>query len=162
MKIVGYHGTNKKQAKSILKNNRFYYSTRDDEWLGDGIYFYVRAKDAYTWAKKKYGDNAVVLSAIIIIDGKLIDLETKKGRQIIEEKKKQLVYEYNVKRSNIEKNQCTLMNFIWNEEKCKAIIGLFPMERSIFPTLSDGRPRRREFCIRDRKMIKSVYFEEIK
>lgn len=155
--LIGYHGTNLENSQKIIQKKRFYYSNSKTEWLGEGIYFYFREQDAQDWARKKYGEKGIVLCAYIRLDGGFIDLDTQHGKQIIEASKYKLVNEYNIKKSNIEENQCTLMNFIWNEyHNCKMIIGLFPLERSIFPTLSDGRTKRREFCIRDKRMIKSV------
>ena len=36
----GFHGTSFDSAKKILSNN-YELSIGDDEWLGDGVYFFV-------------------------------------------------------------------------------------------------------------------------
>jgi hypothetical protein len=40
IKLIGYHGTNSENIASIMENG-FIPSKGDDEWLGDGVYFFV-------------------------------------------------------------------------------------------------------------------------
>lgn len=40
-----YHGTKRESAKNIIETRHFYKSSRDDEWAGSGIYFFI---DGYT------------------------------------------------------------------------------------------------------------------
>ncbi|MFW6016888.1 MAG: hypothetical protein ACOCRK_10660 [bacterium] len=71
-----YHGTDKKNVKSILQNG-FYHSSKEDEWLGAGVYFFEKdIFQAINWctrAKVKEIDNPAVIEVDIKTDS-LIDL----------------------------------------------------------------------------------------
>ncbi|MDR5610419.1 MULTISPECIES: hypothetical protein [unclassified Arsenophonus] len=54
MELIGYHGTNAENEDMILSGN-FRVSTKDDEWLGTGAYFFIAGisdpiNDAERWA----------------------------------------------------------------------------------------------------------------
>ena len=54
-KIIGYHGTKKRFAESII-NDGFKIATpkdNDNHWLGHGIYFYSDYELAEWWGKTK-------------------------------------------------------------------------------------------------------------
>ncbi|QUG75962.1 hypothetical protein GKQ23_13580 [Erwinia sp. E602] len=55
MAIIGFHGTDANNEKSILEHN-FSVSAKDDDWLGTGAYFFIEGisdpiVDARNWAK---------------------------------------------------------------------------------------------------------------
>lgn len=52
-KMVGYHGTVDFRADSIIKNHKFRPSTKTNEWLGRGIYFFTDFFHAQEWANKQ-------------------------------------------------------------------------------------------------------------
>lgn len=77
-----YHGTDAKNAESILSGN-FIYKRNKTHWLGNGIYFYLDLSLAHWWTKnptKKFGikiEKGVIIKAEISIDRpSLIDLRT--------------------------------------------------------------------------------------
>ncbi|GET30017.1 hypothetical protein [Prolixibacter sp. SD074] len=39
--FTGHHGTSHRSAKLIIKSN-FELSIGDDEWLGNGVYFFIK------------------------------------------------------------------------------------------------------------------------
>ena len=40
IRFTGWHGTDEKNVEEILKNN-FQESPGDDQWLGEGVYFFT-------------------------------------------------------------------------------------------------------------------------
>jgi hypothetical protein len=88
--IHAYHGTYSSAAQDIVKNN-FTISTRDDNWLGQGVYFYREdPEQALTWAVVKIkqnnalgsllGESAQVIKTIIQIDENcFLNIDTRSG-----------------------------------------------------------------------------------
>ena len=76
--IVGYHGTDSCAAKSILDSQYFKPSVGLDEWLGDGVYFFLNWEDAQWWCEILSKDQSrqkpfVILSAPLIPKTYVID-----------------------------------------------------------------------------------------
>lgn len=154
MIIEGYHGTSEENATKIIKNNEFVFSVGDEEWLGKGIYFYCNYEDAINWAKRNGELYPCVLHTIIEVDkDKVIDFDTEKGKEVVESYKA-IFIEHNLPVSTTQKNQCALMNLIWDTGVYDVLIGSFASKPSLIKTLTDGRKKRREFCIRDNGLIK--------
>ena len=71
--IKGFHGTLDEKANKIL-NSKFIHSSKNSEWLGSGVYFFEKRKDAEWWAKleagkpQNQGNLPTVLSADIITE----------------------------------------------------------------------------------------------
>lgn len=74
--VVGYHGTTRAIAESIVTGGAFEPSQNDDDWLGHGIYFWEYApQQAYNWAVKRYGkDKDVAVLGSMIRLGNCFDL----------------------------------------------------------------------------------------
>jgi hypothetical protein len=68
IELVGYHGTNYQAAISILENG-FKPSTKKDDWLGEGAYFWQDAPyRAWDWATRHHeNDEPTVIQSIIIM-----------------------------------------------------------------------------------------------
>lgn len=61
--IIGFHGTDEESAEGLVNGDPFKASDRDNEWFGDGIYFWEHApKQAWWWARsiRKKSQPAVV------------------------------------------------------------------------------------------------------
>ncbi len=57
--------------------------------------------------------------------------------------------------NNVQKNQYAVMKMLWESyPKIKVISASFPKTRTIFKTLLDRRPIRKEFCVRNNEYIK--------
>lgn len=52
-----YHGTTKGNTDDIVKTQLMIPSVGDEQWLGDGCYFYVDAEYAFRWILIKYTNN---------------------------------------------------------------------------------------------------------
>jgi hypothetical protein len=83
--IKGFHGTTEKNADEILKNG-FQISKNDEDWLGEGVYFFIDGisnplLSAIEWASNTHGQsNCAVLESDILIEAKdILDLTTSKG-----------------------------------------------------------------------------------
>lgn len=97
---IGYHGTSYKSAKSISSSSHFEPSLGDDQWLGDGAYFFIKglskAPDlqAEKWAiassfdkvkrSRKYNQIAVIKSKINSTEDACLDLRTSDGVEVLE------------------------------------------------------------------------------
>ena len=90
----GYHGTDRTNLNPILKNG-FDPSLGDEEWIGDGVYFFTEgipddpAIDAEKWAiaeawdnvlsRNKYSNWVVIYSLITVTEDNFLDLTTDDG-----------------------------------------------------------------------------------
>lgn len=52
-----YHGTTKDNADIIIRDRYMLPSTGDDQWLGEGYYFYYDIEYAFRWILIKYTNN---------------------------------------------------------------------------------------------------------
>lgn len=97
--IEGHHGTSLASAK-LIQGDDYRLSKGDEEWLGDGVYFFVEgvnsntsnlAKEwavAQSWDNKskthKYQQFAVLKSVIEVKEENLLDLTIKEGIEVLE------------------------------------------------------------------------------
>lgn len=95
--FVGHHGTDTDSAKQILEDN-YKLSVGDSEWLGDGVYFFVKGIDSKTlelaekWAKvqswdndkktSKYKEFCILESKIEVKKSEFLDLTTEEGVRV--------------------------------------------------------------------------------
>lgn len=72
MKLKGYHGTNEAAGDTIIKTQHIIPSTKLDEWLGEGGYFFWDKEDAQWWCNtvRKY-DPPFIIGAEIESDNVL-------------------------------------------------------------------------------------------
>lgn len=64
--VIGYHGTSHASAETLELGGPWGPSTKDHEWLGHGVYFWLYApKRGEEWARKDYPDNPAVIEADI-------------------------------------------------------------------------------------------------
>lgn len=78
--VVGFHGTTRERAESIVEGGFNEPSKHDWEWLGNGVYFWqdgpYRAQEwAWEWTVERHGGEAAVVGATIKLErAKIIDL----------------------------------------------------------------------------------------
>ena len=65
MELIGYHGTNQEYGNQIIREQKMHASTREDEWLGKGVYFFWDKNDAIWWCHKKHIESAFLIHANI-------------------------------------------------------------------------------------------------
>lgn len=96
--IKVYHGTSYAHGTKILDEQEFLPSTKNNEWLGKGVYFFSDKRDAEWWARDRYKrdetlkNNPVVLSANLVYDEeRFINLSDKaQMRRLVLEAKKMI------------------------------------------------------------------------
>ncbi|MDR1821142.1 MAG: hypothetical protein LBQ91_01760, partial [Oscillospiraceae bacterium] len=82
---TGFHGTSRAAAEAIIGSRRFKASEKSTEWLGRGIYFYLKHGDANTWGGSAGGADKVVISALISYTSKeYIDFDSAKGKKLLD------------------------------------------------------------------------------
>ena len=89
--FTGWHGTDRKNAEEILKNN-FLESSGNHHWLGEGVYFFGEGLGkpvihAAHWAKseaykKGYREFAVLEADIAVNDTAILDLREDAGLEL--------------------------------------------------------------------------------
>lgn len=95
----GYHGTDNAHVGNILTYG-LRQSTGDDEWLGDGTYFFLKGKSTHpevqaeqwavlsAWDKNrhanKYSNFSVLKAEITVEDSYLLDLSVSSGLEVFE------------------------------------------------------------------------------
>lgn len=118
LSIVGHHGTSDESARAITKNN-FNTSKGDREWLGDGVYFFVKGISSKTvdlasrWAvaeawnrqERKYNYNSIgiIESVIEVKQSEFLDLTIEDGVEILN----YLIEKYELKMASI----CKKLNY---------------------------------------------------
>lgn len=95
-KSKGFHGTSYESANSILING-FNISVGDDEWLGDGAYFFIDGledpqKAAGQWAcvnawdnkshQYRYNEYAILGATISTEESNVLDLREQRGCEV--------------------------------------------------------------------------------
>lgn len=79
---IGYHATTSKRGTSILKNgyNKSISKKLDDQWLGDGVYFWIDDYYAVEWLIIKHINKKMILKSKITTDKeKILDLSSPEG-----------------------------------------------------------------------------------
>ena len=74
IEIKGYHGTTKSAANLIIKNSTFNKSSKVNEWLGHGVYFYELIEKAQWWSKNK-NEPVIIEAPISVQEDKLVNLD---------------------------------------------------------------------------------------
>lgn len=99
IEIEGFHGTSFAAANEIIKSN-YESSKGDKEWLGDGVYFFLKGINenprdqakkwaiAQSWDKKtgknKYKRFCVIKSNIKVDEDNFLDLTNSEGVEVLE------------------------------------------------------------------------------
>jgi len=134
--FYGHHGTSLESAKKILASN-YELSIGDDEWLGDGVYFFVNGVSTKTldlaekwaitqsWSKEdkilKYSEYCVLQSNIQVDEFEFLDLTTEDGVEILS----YLVDKYKEKAEAIGKKMRFLDGLLLNLARGE---GFLPLE----------------------------------
>lgn len=87
---IGYHGTLDIRANAIISQNHFIPSSKDTEWLGEGVYFFAHKQHAIDWATREAkkpqnaGEKSCVLSADLnYADSEWLDLDNPAQLQML-------------------------------------------------------------------------------
>ncbi|WP_353462665.1 hypothetical protein PYH58_11715 [Mammaliicoccus sciuri] len=155
-KIIGYHGTSCKAANNILSQKSFNFSTKNNEWLGRGIYFYELQSKANWWAKRK--TNGRVLKCVINVDDEeLFNLDIPENENLIMNFADELTDKGIVTFSSdkIERRR-ELLDLFQAENEHKVTIYTFPSTNKFKKDELDyfGLKRtERQICVHDKSCI---------
>lgn len=75
---TGYHGTIYSSAQNILKEQQFKPSTRKNDWLGTGAYFFAYRIHAEQWIQhKRYRSQktAILAAEMVYTNNQMLDLD---------------------------------------------------------------------------------------
>lgn len=123
--IVGYHGTKAEIADRLVAGEAFEHSRNEDEWLGDGIYFWEYApKQAWWWAKKlKRFEEPAVVGAMIRL-GNCFDLLDPMNLRVLRAAYARLKEDLDRKGIPLPANRrqyrdldCAVFNYFYNEAR---------------------------------------------
>lgn len=163
-KLIGYHGTTPENAKLILEQKYFKPSTRIDEWLGYGIYFFVHKSWAKNWISIKYNStrNSAVLKVLLLYsDEQLVDLDDPDEMECLDKMMKSLFdtvpcvdyLDYTKKTS--QQKMCLVCNML---KDLYTNIGIImytfsvPKKGSYIPY----KQNQKQVCVNDSSIIKNI------
>lgn len=158
-KFWGFHGTTFENCLEIDKKKEFKFEKRNDHWLGNGVYFFIRdPKKAEWWSEmtvnkinrnyKKYHQTkppeikkAVICCVINVKNEKLLDLDTKTGKNKLRSFVKDLEKSkgsFSLGFSNKHQLMCFVLDFMVREFKYDAIRYTFRDENDPINTMEFG------------------------
>lgn len=157
--IIGFHGTNFDNVKSILKNG-LYKARPSDRWFGPGIYFFINhfgnpVENAKQWAitsaineysskesvKSKQLKYAVLQADILVVEDECIDFRTPDGADLFDSMvndffaKLEDGSDVKLKKGHLDGYICNKLNEIFNYNIFIAnrFIKLTPLRRFDYP-----------------------------
>ena len=157
--ISGYHGTTKAAAKAVCKTQQMFPSKRNNDWLGNGIYFFVNACDAQWWighTRYQTEKTAIISATITYIPEHLLDLDIQENVDKLNEVVNTFIsLNQECINANIEKHQkwCFACNLIHKLDSTVELIARtfqHPNDSSIFPI------NRRQLCVFNSNLISEI------
>lgn len=157
MEFVGFHGTDSAHEESIYKRN-FSVSSRTDEWLGTGAYFFLEGvgdpqEHAVSWAKLHAYDKAqhrnrytrfIVISAKIEVEN-VLRMDTEEGLEAFnvyrDYIKQDMRSKGQVPSESLIVNDCVVFNHILANSEFDAIINTEYIKLDLWSRLKDYRSR---------------------
>lgn len=165
--LNGYHGTTENTASVIKKENRFLSSVKDNEWLGNGVYFFAKKEHAAWWAREQgrlKDEPAAVLSVMIQCEKfEYLDLDVLTNMIKV---KKTITETYKIgyypSFKNVDELRCFCVNFyIELHPEYKVMSYTFPHDIKFneigFPCVVE----RRQHCVSDNSCINIVNLEVV-
>jgi hypothetical protein len=123
--VIGYHGTTAETAERLVDGAPFKPSDNDDDWFGNGIYFWEYApKQAWWWAAdfKRYPQPAVVGAVIRL--GHCFDLLDPANVSTLKEFHNRAVANWQASGVEIPKNgnqhkklDCAIFNLLYDVQR---------------------------------------------
>lgn len=166
MVIVGFHGTTRKKAQRIIRDGEFEVSTGNKHWLGTGIYFYTELDEALAWkgSNGRQNTDTVLMAIINVPDKYVMDIDDSSQRTKVSEFLKILEDSFDHREGTLkingttQENQCALANMLWDDNpRLNVLIGRFRKGLRKAMTLTDVRPLRKEFCLRNGRYIRHIH-----
>ena len=170
---TGYHGTDITCGDTILSSNKFLVSRDDEEWLGDGVYFFQYPADAKWWCSsiKILTDYYVLVAPLESDLNYVFDLDNPEDIIHFQEYAQKLGNRFKTRRDGEVRKlyNAVIIKQIQATFKIKGlkpfaiITGSFNQNR-LFPVLSDKRfnvkPKQVQYCVCDQQCIKGIAVKE--
>lgn len=166
IKNIGYYGTTQAKADKILREQRFINSTKNNEWLGNGVYFFAYQNDAEWWVKAdrfKNQKTAIIKADLEYTDKQLLDLD---DREQLEKMYKILREAFKIRGNGADFNvyitdKPLYQQFCW---ACNMIKKILPSIGIIIYTFSQNKnykyipftANQRQICVSDHTIIKYI------
>lgn len=144
-----YHKAGYENIIKSIKWQSFFTSVGDDQWLGDGIYFWQRFEDAVWWPKK-YINPVILVVDLECEEDKFLDLDDPETRKDFYIYIKDAFEELAALGIDIQ----TKENVLINGASCNYFKKMNPVEliRYSFPPKSN----RPQFCATEAKTAKNI------
>lgn len=158
-KYIGYHGTSKEAADLILKSNYFYSSRDEEEWLGEGVYFFEDdSLQALDWCKKVKKFNGYCILKSDIEAEKVVNMIDKKTYREFSELSKHIKGKYKTRSDHKPRKliNSVIFNIMYNIEKYDIVRAAFPIMTEEVADRSNIVPMQIQLCVRNKECIKSV------
>jgi len=161
-KISAYHGTSAKAAVRIRNEKYFRESKQDNEWLGQGVYFFYYKQHAEAWIRKRNLRPGEVLIVRLEYDDKeLLDLDNPAQLNELNQELEHLDEIINDKirvdfsgRDGLQKQWCLSCNLY---RKLHPEIGIISYTFSQkFSGVSQFRSNERQLCVSKPKIITEI------
>lgn len=162
-KSIAYHGTTRLKAVSIIKQKSFTVSRDDEEWLGDGIYFFegdIRQAQYWCTKSRHYKEWAVIKSIIeaqTVIN--LVDTDTYE-RFAASFGKFDGKYKTRKNKEPRKIINAVVLNALYDKMKYDVVRAIFPVTYMDRAKRSNILPMQIQLCIRHNDCIKTI--EEVK
>lgn len=178
-----YHGTTKGNADDIVKTQLMIPSVGDEQWLGDGCYFYVDAEYAFRWILIKYtnnfrnefsadysniyGEYTIVSAEINIDDERLFSMENIQNRLLFIKVKTEIsqkMAQSDKYRGSMKNNSVVdgvVFNYLFKYEgydkKYDAVKAVFPISYIYDDSRMDFLPEP-QICVKNSKILSDLRF----
>lgn len=158
-KCTGYHGTDIKGAESILKSQTFIPSTKEEEWLGRGVYFFENDKrqavDYITKAKRvqNYKIIKANLETSKLFD--LIDTETMYGFCIVANAIKDRYKKLKTGKPRLLNNS-VIIEIMYKTRPFDMVRGVFPVPLRKEIARTNIAPYQIQVCVREKECITKI------
>lgn len=170
--IVAFHGTSAANAEALINGEPFRASTRKDEWLGHGIYFWEYApQQAWWWAerRKKTNEQTAVVGALIRL-GQCLDFLDPENIQLLTTAHQELLLSFAAagepppdNANNRKYLDCAVFEFLYtqlgaNGYKIDSARAVFvPSTNRVWPRSSIYKEAHIQICVREPKNILAVW-----
>lgn len=155
----GYHVTEKNNAEIICSENNFIDSRDDDDWLGEGVYFFADfISETKYYAKAKRIKNPVIIVADINTDRALNLIDPENYNQFLEIHAK--IKERYKKRKDGKKRKLlnkVVLELMYKLEKYEVVVCIFEAPyRKNKVDRTNIMPHHIQVCVREHACISSI------
>ena len=162
----GYHGTIQPYADSILSSKKFEISSKPNEWLGYGVYFFLHYEEADWWAKgqasRLFSKKAILMAELEYKDENFLNLDLFQNARDVNRTFKQFLETLKAEgmvapafRSKGESRCFAIELYKSKHPEVKVIAYTFDAPGKISPK-DVFIPRQLQYCVVDDSVIKSI------